>query len=120
MKRTAMAALELVLLLVPSAVFAQITLKLAHLNPQQPYDVASAAMAAVFKSEVESNSNGQIKVEVYPNGVLGKEAETLQQVKVGVVQSFISSSGGMGQFYALIDVTNMPFAFSSYNVGYKV
>lgn len=120
MKRTVMIALALVLLLVPSAIFAQITLKLAHLNPQQPYDVASAAMAAVFKSEVESNSNGQIKVEIYPNGVLGKEAETLQQVKVGVVQSFISSSGGMAQFYPLIDVTNMPFAFSSYNVGYKV
>jgi tripartite ATP-independent transporter DctP family solute receptor len=42
------------------------------------------------------------------------------QVKSGVVQSFISSSGGMAQFYPLIDVTNMPFAFSSYNVGYKV
>jgi len=120
MKRTVYAVLALMLLLVPGAVFGQITLKLAHLNPQQPYDVASAAMAAVFKSEVESKSNGQIKVEIYPNGVLGKEAETLVQVKSGVVQSFISSSGGMAQFYPLIDVTNMPFAFSSYNVGYKV
>ncbi len=120
MKRNVLAALALVLVLVPSTLFAQVTLKLAHLNPQQPYDVASAAMAAVFKNEVESNSNGKIKVEIYPNGVLGKEAETLQQVKAGVVQSFISSSGGMAQFYPLIDVTNMPFAFSSYNVGYKV
>ncbi|MDQ7797284.1 MAG: DctP family TRAP transporter solute-binding subunit, partial [Spirochaetia bacterium] len=118
--RTVYTVLALMLLLVPGAVFGQITLKLAHLNPQQPYDVASAAMAAVFKSEVESKSNGQIKVELYPNGVLGKEAETLVQVKSGVVQSFISSSGGMAQFYPLIDVTNMPFAFSSYNVGYKV
>jgi len=42
------------------------------------------------------------------------------QVKAGVVQSYISSSGGMAQFYPMIDVTNMPFAFSSYNVGYKV
>jgi len=112
--------LALAMLLVPASVFGQVVLKLAHLNPQQPYDVASAAMAAVFKSEVESKSNGQIKVEIYPNGVLGKEAETLVQVKSGVVQSYISSSGGMAQFYPLIDVTNMPFAFSSYNVGYKV
>jgi tripartite ATP-independent transporter DctP family solute receptor len=112
-------ALALVLLL-PGAVFGQTVLKLAHLNAQQPFDVASAAMAAVFKSEVEANSNGQIKVEIYPNGVLGKEAETMVQVKSGVVQSYIASSGGMAQFYPLIDVTNMPFAFSSYNVGYKV
>lgn len=120
MKRTVFVVLALAMLFVPASVFGQIVLKLAHLNPQQPYDVASAAMSAVFKSEVESKSNGQIKVEIYPNGVLGKEAETLVQVKSGVVQSYISSSGGMAQFYPLIDVTNMPFAFSSYNVGYRV
>jgi len=102
------------------SVSGQTVLKLAHLNPQTPFDVPSAAMAAVFKSEVEANSNGQIKVELFPNGVLGKEAETVLQVKSGVVQSYISSSGGIAQFYPLIDVTNMPFAFSSYNVGYRV
>jgi len=120
MKSRILAIILIIAALMPAAVFGQTVLKLAHLNPQQPFDVASAAMAAVFKSEVESNSNGQIKVDIFPNGVLGKEAETMVQVKSGVVQSFISSSGGMAQFYPLIDVTNMPFAFSSYNVGYKV
>lgn len=120
MNRKLSAMILVLAILLPAAVFGQTVLKLAHLNAQQPFDVASAAMAAVFKSEVEANSNGQIKVELYPNGVLGKEAETMVQVKSGVVQSFISSSGGMAQFYPLIDVTNMPFAFSSYNVGYKV
>ena len=38
----------------------------------------------------------------------------------GIVHSFISSSGGLSTFYPLIDVTNLPFAFSSYNVGYEV
>ena len=120
MKSRIIAIVLVIAALMPAAVFGQTVLKLAHLNPQQPFDVASAAMAAVFKSEVEANSNGQIKVDIFPNGVLGKEAETMVQVKSGVVQSFISSSGGMAQFYPLIDVTNMPFAFSSYNVGYKV
>jgi len=120
MQKRVFALILVLLALVPGVLFGQTVLKLAHLNPQQPFDVASAAMAAVFKSEVEAGSNGQIKVEIFPNGVLGKEAETMVQVKSGVVQSFISSSGGMAQFYPLIDVTNMPFAFSSYNVGYKV
>ncbi len=99
---------------------APLTIKLAHLNPQDPFDVPSAAIAATFKSEVEANSNGEIVVDIYPNGVLGKERETMLQVKSGIVQSFISSSGGLSTFYPLIDVTNLPFAFSSYNVGYKV
>ncbi|NLJ47136.1 MAG: DctP family TRAP transporter solute-binding subunit [Treponema sp.] len=121
MSRRTLTALFAALVLLPSLAFGQTyTLKLAHLNPQNPFEVASAAMAEVFKSEVEANSNGRIKVELYPNGVLGKEAETMIQVKSGVVQSYISSSGGIAQFYPLIDVTNMPFAFSSYNVGYKV
>ncbi len=120
MKRNIVALVFAASVLVGFASAQTVTLKLAHLNPQQPFEVASAAMAEVFKSEVESNSNGAIKVEIYPNGVLGKEPETMVQVKSGVVQSFISSSGGMAQFYPMIDVTNMPFAFSSYNVGYKV
>ncbi len=104
-----------------SGVFAApITLKLAHLNPQQPFDVPSAAIAAVFKAEVEANSNGEITVDIFPNGVLGKEREMMVQVKGGIVQSYIASTGGMSTFYPLIDVTNLPFAFSSYNVGYKV
>ncbi|MFA6508113.1 MAG: DctP family TRAP transporter solute-binding subunit, partial [Treponemataceae bacterium] len=122
MKRNSFAlALVVTAALLPGLAFAQqITLKLAHLNAQQPFEVASAAMAEVFQSEVEAKSNGRIKVEIYPNGVLGKEPETMIQVKTGVVQSYISSSGGIAQFYPMIDVTNMPFAFSSYNVGYKV
>lgn len=121
MNRKTFAVIIIAALLVPSMAFAQtFTLKLAHLNPQTPFEVASAAMADVFKSEVEANSNGRIKVELFPSGVLGNEANTLTQVKAGVVQSYISSSGGIQPFYPLIDVTNLPFAFSSYNVGYKV
>ncbi len=98
----------------------EITIKLAHLNAQKPFDIPSAAMAAAFKSAVEANSNGAIKVKLFPSGVLGKERETMVQVKSGVVQSYIASTGGMSTFYPMIDITNMPFAFSSYNVCYKV
>ena len=34
-----------------SALAAQV-IKLAHLNPQNPFDIATAAVSAVFKSEV--------------------------------------------------------------------
>ncbi len=123
MKKKLFTVLMIVLIIavIPFSVGArQITIKLAHLNAQKPFDIPSAAMAAAFKSAVEANSNGEIKVEIYPSGVLGKERETMVQVKSGVVQSYISSTGGMSTFYPMIDITNMPFAFSSYNVGYKV
>ena len=120
MKNVVAALFIISILSFPFSAFGEITLKLAHLNTQAPFEVVSAAMSAVFKSEVESKSDGQIKVDIYPDGVTGKEIETLIQVKSGQVQSSISTSGAIAQFYPLIDVTNIPFAFSSYNVAYHV
>jgi TRAP-type C4-dicarboxylate transport system substrate-binding protein len=102
-----------------SAVAAQV-IKLAHLNPQNPFDIATAAVAAVFKSELEARTGGELKVEIYPNGTLGNERETMEQVKAGITQSYIASVGGIAPFYPLIDITSMPFAYSSYEIGGKL
>ncbi len=87
------------------------TIKLAHLNPQQPFEVATASMAAVFKSMVEAESNGALMVELFPAGQLGNERETMEQVKVGVVQSYIASAGGMAAFYPLYSIVDIPSPF---------
>ena len=92
-------------------------IKLAHLNPQTPFDIATAAVAAVFKNELEARTGGQITVEIYPSGTLGNERETMEQVKAGITQSYIASVGGVAPFYPLIDITSMPFAYSSYEIG---
>lgn len=39
-----------------------------------------------FKDQIEKASNGRIKVELYFNGVLGKEEENLDMVKLGSLQ----------------------------------
>jgi len=83
MKNVVAALFIISILSFPFSAFGEITLKLAHLNTQAPFEVVSAAMSAVFKSEVESKSDGQIKVDIYPDGVTGKEIETLIQVKSG-------------------------------------
>jgi tripartite ATP-independent transporter DctP family solute receptor len=106
----------LLVLATGSAVAAQV-LKLAHLNPQNPFDIATAAVSAVFKSELEARTGGAIKVEIYPSGTLGNERETMEQVKAGITQSYIASVGGIAPFYPLIDITSMPFAYSSYEIG---
>jgi len=40
----------------------------------------------LFKENLEEATNGRIKVELYTSGVLGKEAEVLDMVKLGTVQ----------------------------------
>jgi tripartite ATP-independent transporter DctP family solute receptor len=77
-------------------------------------------MSAVFKSLVESNSNGRIEVQLFPNGQLGKDNEVIEQVRSGLVESTISSSGGMAQHYPLVGVFDIPFAFPNIGVASKV
>lgn len=117
--RTATAALAGACLAV-SAQAADITIRLAHLNPEDPFASHSGAMAAVFKSLVEANSNGRIEVQLFPNGQLGKDNEVIDQVRQGLVESTISSSGGMAQHYPMVGVFDIPFAFPNIGVASKV
>ena len=99
---------------------ADITIRLAHLNPEDPFGSHSGAMAAVFKSIVESNSGGRIEVQLFPNGQLGKDNEVIDQVRNGLVESVISSSGGIAQHYPLVGVFDIPFAFPNIGVASDV
>nr|WP_272212288.1 DctP family TRAP transporter solute-binding subunit [Marinicella sp. W31]MDC2878201.1 DctP family TRAP transporter solute-binding subunit [Marinicella sp. W31] len=99
---------------------ADITIRLAHLNPEDPFESHSGAMAAVFKSLVESNSNGEIEVQLFPNGQLGKDSEVIDQVRSGLVESTISSAGGMAEHYPLVGVFDIPFAFPNIGVASQV
>ena len=110
----------LVIFIGSGSAFSAKVLKLAHLNPQEPFENPTAPIAAVFKTMVESRTNMGIKVELYPAGVLGKERESMEQVQQGVIQSYIASGTGIAQFYKAYDVTNLPFAFNSYAVAYEV
>jgi len=107
-------------LLALQAQAADVTIRLAHLNPEDPFASHSGAMAAVFKSLVESNSNGAIEVQLFPNGQLGKDNEVIDQVRAGLVESTISSSGGMAQHYPLVGVFDIPFAFPNIGVASRV
>ncbi|MYM56916.1 DctP family TRAP transporter solute-binding subunit [Thalassovita mangrovi] len=117
--KTASAAL-VGICLAASAQAADITIRLAHLNPEDPFASHSGAMSAVFKSLVESNSNGRIEVQLFPNGQLGKDNEVIEQVRSGLVESVISSSGGMAQHYPMVGVFDIPFAFPNIGVASKV
>ncbi len=96
------------------------TLKLHHLNNNDPFDNPTGAMATVFKSLVESGTNGEIEVQLFPNSQLGKDNEVIFQVKAGVVQSGIHSVGGVAAAYPLIGVLDVPFAYPNISATYKV
>ncbi len=104
--------------LAPAA--AQKVIKLSHLNPADPIQSHSGAMTSVFKSLVEAGTNGSITVQLFPDGQLGKDNEVIQMTRDNVIQSNISSSGGVAQHYPLVGVFDMPFAFPNIAVAHEV
>ena len=100
--------------------FAAKTIKLHHLNKDDPFDNPTGAMATVFKSLVEAGTNGSVMVQTFPSGQLGKDKDAVQQVKGGVIQSGIHSVGGFASVYPLIGILDIPFAFPNISKTYEV
>ncbi len=114
------AALATVGIFGATAQAADVTMRLGHLNPEGAFESHSGAMTTIFKSLVESASGGQIEVKLFPNGQLGKDNEVIQQVRDGIVESTISSAGGIAQHYPLVGVFDIPFAFPNIAVANRV
>ena len=114
-----LAALFAVVCVTGTAVAAK-TIKLHHLNKDDPFDNATGAMATVFKSLVEAGTNGSVMVQTFPSGQLGKDKDVVQQVKAGVIQSGIHSVGGIASVYPLIGILDIPFAFPNISKTYEV
>ncbi|PLY02655.1 MAG: C4-dicarboxylate ABC transporter substrate-binding protein [Desulfuromonas sp.] len=105
---------------VASGALAAKTIKLHHLNKDDPFDNPTGAMATVFKSLVEAGTNGSVMVQTFPSGQLGKDGDVVQQVKAGVIESGIHSVGGFASTYPLIGVIDVPFAFPNIAKTYEV
>jgi len=118
--RVAAMVVALALSLSPAAAVAEKMIKISHLNPSDPLNNNSAAMSAVFKALVEAGSNGTIKVQIFPDGQLGKDNEVIQQVRDGVIESCIASAGGVASHYPMVGVFDVPFAFPNIAVVHEV
>lgn len=105
---------------VPEQAAAQKAIKFGHLNNDDPFENPAGAFARVFKNIVEGASNGEITVEIFPNGQLGKDFEIAQQVRDGIIQMSLASVGGLASHYPKIGVIDVAFAFPHISAVYDV
>lgn len=118
--KTSLVAATLALGLFSAGAQAEKVIKISHLNPGDPFNNNSGAMTSVFKSLVEAGTNGSVKVQIFSDGQLGKDNEVIEQTRTGVIQSNISSAGGVAQHYPLVGVFDLPFAFPNISSVHKV
>ncbi len=99
---------------------AQVAIKLAHTNNQQPSTNAASAMSVAFKSTLESETRGAITVNIFPASQLGKERELMEAVKLGTIQAMIISEGTTVNFYPPFEAFGIPYLFPNLEAAWKV
>lgn len=72
----------------------------------------------VFKSVVETRTNGAIQVELFPNRALGSCKERLEMVQNGVLEATMET-GTMAGFFSEYQVIYIPYLFKSEEVAWK-
>lgn len=117
---TTLSGLGLALGISTAAMAAETTMRIAHVNPPETMASNAGALSAVFKQLVETASNGDIEVTIYPAGQLGKDAEAIAQVRQGIIESSISTAGGVAEHYPRVGVFDIPFAFPNIGVASEV
>lgn len=113
-------ALGLALAAAPSPALADTVLYLAHAQKQDDPYALMPVMAATFQRELARASNGALRVEIFPNGWLGGNRDTVGLVNDNVVQTAIVTAGGISGVYPQIAVPEIPFAFDSAAVAEAV
>ena len=114
MKKTAFA---LLLAFGSSYSFAAVELKLGHFAS----DTHPCGIAAVqFKANVEKRTNGEVKIALFGNNVLGSPPEVLEQVMLGAVDMSLSGQDQLAKHLPFYDVISTPFAFKDYATADKI
>jgi tripartite ATP-independent transporter DctP family solute receptor len=105
---------------VPGVVFAQagkFTLKIAISLPES-HPTPTALKAAC--ADILKESNGRLAIEVYPNGQLGSDTDTVSQVRSGAID-FVCTAGGTiwGNLVPVAAISTIAFAFPDYATVWK-
>lgn len=83
------------------------------------YHPSYAAMLA-FKGAFEKSTGGEYSVELYPNGVLGDAASTLEQMLTGALTGSTPADGTLSAFAPDIQVFSIPYLFDNPTIAYDV
>lgn len=104
----------------PALAQSPIVMKIGNPGPGDPHKHMIAAATLVFKDYVERNSQGGIKVEVYPGFQLGTMPQMVDMTKMGAIQATTVFSAAATLYVPEIDLIYAPFVFSSPEIAWRV
>ena len=85
-------------------------------SPTDPYQVICMS----FAKNVEEMSKNSIKIEVFPNALLGGEREMLESMQIGTIDMALVGNVAVASFLPKWMIFDLPFLFSSSKQAYEV
>lgn len=96
----------------------RIVLKVAHNGSEKhPFQQGFEE----FRRVLESDTNGAVEVQIFPNAQLGSEQEATQMVKLGLLAAnATTAAGGLATSVPEAELFNLPFIFRDLEHCYRV
>lgn len=113
--------LTLVLLILGVSVVAaqSVTIRYAHFQPAA-LDQPKHAAALAFKYYVETNTNQEVEVIIYPASQLGDAPTVLEGLQLGSIQLGVVHDGPIAGVYSPAMVYNIPYLFNDQAEAWKI
>ncbi|RYG73185.1 DctP family TRAP transporter solute-binding subunit [Lentibacillus lipolyticus] len=94
------------------------TLRITYLVSEEQ---STHLAAEDFKEKIENESDGQLEVELYPNGSLyDSDREAIEAVQLGNIEMTIPAVAALSSFNKKMMVFDLPFLFDDYEDVYSV
>lgn len=113
---TRLSVVTAISLCVATSAMAQVTIKFAHAAPNSDLQ---QNLAVFFKDKVEKDTNGAVKVQIFPQGQLGNDAQMIDGTRSGIIDIVMV---GLNNFSGLMpesEAFGLPFMFPTREQAYK-
>ena len=75
--------------------------------------------AKQFATKVEERTKGQVKIDIFPNNVLGSPPEQCEQVRLGAIDMSVPTQGQLDKYVKAFSVVMLPFIYDDYDHAYR-
>ena len=96
---------------------APLTLRFAHFGAE---DHPSNIAAKQFAERVAQRTNGEIKINIFPNNVLGGPPEQAQQIKLGTIDMGLPTQGQLDKYDRAFAAVMLPFIWDNSQHVFRV
>jgi len=89
----------------------QITIRFSHVAAE---NTPKGRTASKFAALLEDKTNGNVKVQIYPNALLYNDANEWEALQNGNVEMIAPATAKISEHYPVWQILDLPFAFPNY------